>query len=340
MKALYLARFIACMHVLVLHYGWKRTEPALIQGMLSHGEIGPSFFIVLSGYTLARLYNNETHWPGFKTFLWRRFARVYPLYFLSGILIIPFKAVQWCDVAFFTATQQWAEVCNQWRNAPAWAVSHEIFFYVAVFPLLREFMQRQRNPRFVAFFGLALSYGAAVMLALFFYLWNPNSWWKFFPLVRVPQFAFGFFLAVCAPVIPNVARNYKRILAWTPLLSYIVLLGFLAIQDVSSFSGVYPFHVVGLLEPWYGFIIWQLSHIDDSHPIYCSRVAVVLGKLSYAAYILQTPLYWIIGSAMGGGWLFIGLIVSEAFVVLRFVEEPVRAFLLHRPRVIENVLIL
>jgi len=62
---------------LALNEGW----PKLVLGQL---YVGVSLFFVLSGFVLATRYQHRVQlsWPWWRTYLWRRAARIYPTYLL------------------------------------------------------------------------------------------------------------------------------------------------------------------------------------------------------------------------------------------------------------------
>ncbi len=87
-----------------------------------------------------------------RSFWWGRFIRLYPLYFLSLLLLIPAPALLpitakpaslgsllGMAATNLTLTQAWFPSFAIAWNAPAWALSAFAFFYV-VFPFFARFI--------------------------------------------------------------------------------------------------------------------------------------------------------------------------------------------------------
>jgi peptidoglycan/LPS O-acetylase OafA/YrhL len=60
-----------------------------------------------------------------------------------------------------------------------------------------------------------------------------------------------------------------------------------------------------------------------------SKVAVYLGKSSYAMYILHVPILWwyLRWSRGGSAWVYVTVVIAVSTLVYRFIEEPANRYL-------------
>ena len=84
-------RFFAAFTVILIHYRGMLYYPLLIDRIAVQGRTGVSFFFVLSGFILVYNYYDwfENNTRRFKSFLWARFARVYPMHFVMLLIFTP-----------------------------------------------------------------------------------------------------------------------------------------------------------------------------------------------------------------------------------------------------------
>ncbi len=148
-RALTGLRGIAALYVAAFHFGigeqW--SGPFYTFGM--HGYLGVDIFFVLSGFIMALTYRalfaNGFSRDGFKTFMKRRIARVYPLYFVvtvfliltlpdnppEGFLSIP--VTWWTSLNNLLLIQSWG--FGKSYVLPGWSISTELAAYL-LFPAL------------------------------------------------------------------------------------------------------------------------------------------------------------------------------------------------------------
>jgi peptidoglycan/LPS O-acetylase OafA/YrhL len=132
----------------VLRFPLLSQFPIPVTNLIGRGYVSTGFFFQLSGFLLAYAYlkppgptklSDLAFWKG-------RFVRLYPLYFLSLLLLVPAPALlpftarnpTPLEITFgmatsLTLTQAWFPAFALWWNAPAWALSAFAAFY-AVFP--------------------------------------------------------------------------------------------------------------------------------------------------------------------------------------------------------------
>lgn len=129
-------RLLACFFVLFQHVIFFSTyfkgldyQPYL---MINFGRLGVSLFFVISGYVMGSCIDQG------KMFLWNRFARVFPPYWLailiSWVLLVPLGADWMFDFrsAFLLPTL----LVNNSYKIPYWTLCYELAFYVLVYALI------------------------------------------------------------------------------------------------------------------------------------------------------------------------------------------------------------
>ena len=95
-----IVRFVAFMLVFVSHaslfFGYHNDSAGWVQFreiFLTHGDLGVTFFFVLSGFLITYLLMSERHQNGvinIKKFYMRRLLRIWPLYFITLIIATVF----------------------------------------------------------------------------------------------------------------------------------------------------------------------------------------------------------------------------------------------------------
>lgn len=154
-KPLTSLRFIFALMVFAFHLTSVQTisKPLSLVycNILYEGYIGVSFFFILSGFILAYNYQNLLITKKISKYaFWKaRIARIYPMHIFTFILAIPL--IIYADKEFFNNGVFYIEHAipnifliqnfipdysfNHAFNAPSWAISNEMFFYL-MFPLI------------------------------------------------------------------------------------------------------------------------------------------------------------------------------------------------------------
>jgi peptidoglycan/LPS O-acetylase OafA/YrhL len=308
---------------------WAHSLPPAAYTLVRDGYLAVSAFFVLSGFVLMQSYG-ATVWNSASLLRYARgrFARVYPVYALSLLLISPYIALSRVPgksalvANYVFLFQGWTGTLPVHWNTPAWSLSCEMFFYLC-FPVAAMFLRGLSN-RVAIVAAIAICF----LPAVFWAAGVPNSCK---PLIHLADFLLGI-LASRAYEALRPSMSGRGYWLYIPGIAAVaaLMLNPLLIPRVLDLNGfLRPFTALTLVGVGLsgGFLAQLLS----------SRVAVYLGKASYAVYILHIPLlwsykrwapYWFPGmSGVGMTLIYIAGVVAISALVFHFVEEPANQYL-------------
>lgn len=339
-------RFFAAMFVVFYHSGSTFVSaqagvPEIVKSLLLNGYTGVTFFFVLSGFILHRTYRGKLAGRGWiKRFAVARFARIYPVYFVTLLVMIPFVGVRhdWRDVPQFFLLHWWITapwpILGLW-NGPSWTISVEAFFYVC-FPWLSKGSERLPSRVILGLLSVLIVFDFATGSSAFFSL-HPAyfDWlrWVPTPLIRLPEFMIG--VLVGELHFRREGRPFP-IPVWVPTIG---LLGVLIVSHspwvASAVTALAALLIAALADARGSLISRLLQH----------RAIVLLGAASYSLYLLHQPVHfylvWLLGADK---WLvplqYVGVVLASVIMFLYF-EEPAREWIRSRgkmkPSAIEEV---
>ena len=313
---------------------WNQSLPAPAQSLMRGGYLAVQTFFLLSGFVLAQSYAN-TRWNrhSLARFAVARFARIYPAYLLSLVVVSWFvlevlirpgrglaqKVAVLSDYAF--VLQGWRGTLGVGWNAPAWSLSCEFFFYVC-FPLLLLWLGRGGLLR------IYLALAACLVVPIVLAHASVPAFWK--PIHHLSDFVAGIAAARLYSALAKSGIRMKRIGFWLSAGAFVAGAGFIIHPQVldgtlmNLNTVLRPINAVLLigLATGGGFIVRLLS----------TDVAGYLGKASYSMYILHIPLLWWFsqyttyryGSAAPGwiGFLVVAVVIGVSIAAYEFVEAP------------------
>lgn len=154
-------RFLASAFIVLFHFGPDAPVPlARLQEMFGSGYLATDFFLILSGFVLARAYGGAvTGGMGLGPFMARRLARIYPAHVitLAALVAILLSAAavgvapahpehfEWAAlVPNLLLVHAWGYGGDTW-NIPTWSLSALAACYLA-FPSLWRAIVRIRRP--------------------------------------------------------------------------------------------------------------------------------------------------------------------------------------------------
>ncbi|QBF27618.1 acyltransferase [Pseudomonas tructae] len=289
-------RFVAALYVFVFHIQirWPVTQIPFLKNIIEQGAVGMSVFFMLSGYLL--MFNYSALSGGVKQYFINRFARIYPIYFVAGLITLPWLGLSfdgaWSEIGLNTLKaafiffanifiiQAWfPQLFGYWNNSGSWSISVEVFCY-ALLPALVPYLNRL-SKRGVLWLLVGL-YIASLMAGLSVKLFEGYGLPVFYamPIFRLPEFVMG----ACLYLIVKKWRAPATI--WVVQLAAMLVM-FIYLGVVGGWMPIYTGHhwivmpVVALtiytLAVGRGPITWILSR----------SLFVWFGKVSYCFYSFQ-----------------------------------------------------
>jgi peptidoglycan/LPS O-acetylase OafA/YrhL len=342
-------RFFAAIYVVFYHFVSPDFHTSIkpLQNILSAGYSAVGFFFVLSGFVLSYSYlrldrqatlNRVSFWKA-------RFSRIYPAYLLAFLLAAPFQIFgslhvnHWRvalekltlgGVLVLTLLQAWTPWTAWYWNIPAWSLSVEVFCYFC-FPFAALVVGKLRSRAcLLAAAGVWLL--GLIVPVLYCALRHIEAQPPFpmmqlaietNPLLRLPEFLIGML----------AGRIFARGLRWdrrvVPVLSILALALFILALSCSS---ILPRLLLSnsILTPISALLIFTLAHQSGALAKFLSfPVLTVLGEASYAIYILQYPVSYLLKlnheTFSGQRFLiFLAALIGFSIFTFYFLEQPLR----------------
>lgn len=328
-------RIFAAYYVVMVHFGLgfvrRHHGPPVLIHFLSRGFLGVCLFFILSGFLLAYTYAGERPGEPLAGRFWQaRVARIYPVYLLSLLFMLPFTAGTslWRRLAVLFMVQSW--VPGPWQpnlggtwNFPSWSLSVEACFYL-LFPFLLPALSRMRTR------SLRLLAAALMLAAVVGNLARPIQFWALsshilvrsipMPIYRLPEFFIGAIAGILFLRTGGV-RGSGPIADLTAVGSLLFLC---VVSDRWASLAIFPFTLLIVsLAGQTGVVARFLS----------TRAFVLLGGASYCVYLLQLPVR-LYTRALVTQWAhapryldeFVSplLLLLVSIIVFLFFEEPAR----------------
>lgn len=339
-------RFFLAVWVVVHHLtgrgmmldSWVRSLPEAAQSLVRGGYLAVGTFFVLSGFVLARSYSAK---PWNRRNLVRyaasRFARIYPVYILSLLIVSPFIIADKLPLLgakggllanYLLLLQGWTGTLPVNWNTPAWSLSCELFFYL-LFPLAAILLYRLSG-----FSALLLAAATCLVPTVLRQLGVPDAWK---PLLHFSDFVMGILVARAFDFLLSRRRSLAGRGQWFYLPA--ITIGGLLIANpevvpasMSLNSALRPVNALLLLGlALEGGVLGRALSTPRS---------VFLGKASYSLYILHIPVLWwykglifhLYGIVPGAllAAVFVTIVVAISAAVFHYFEEPANLYLRDR----------
>ncbi len=292
-RSLQAGRALAALLVVLLHTSEGIFElPKYFGGspfghLLAFGTAGVDFFFVLSGFIIAHVHGGDVGRPGrLRPYLWKRFVRVYPTYWVVLLLMLP---------VFFLAPQLGrghetdpGVLLRSFVLLPvpvtgpslgvAWSMCFEVYFYALFATLIAS--RRLGGAVFAAWAGL-------LAVALCGQFWTMP--WSFLANLYDLEFLAGILLALALK---------RRTVPAPRLVLVLGVLVFLATGMADVFRGPLGMHlhVLGYTS---GSVLALAGAVEAERcgKLNVPRTLVRLGDASYSIYLVHQPVLSFVAKA-------------------------------------------
>ncbi|SMX39632.1 acyltransferase family protein [Octadecabacter ascidiaceicola] len=297
-----------------------------------YGEEAVRLFWVISGFVFAHVYWSRN--TDFRQFAVARFARLYPLHFVTLIIVAALQIIS------LTGTGHWQIVGNNDLkhfflqvfmldtslslsdgnsfNAPIWSVSAEVFVYILFFATLPL---TKRNPVIMSLLLSAIAYAALTVRPDAFIIGQ----WVFVCTV------FFFAGSACFAAFRAFGGRSSRV---GLLLAGLLVLGWLGFENQQ--------HNVLLITICCSVVLAMA--LLESHFTKTANVMRFLGDISYSLYLVHIPIQifvLLVADMVFDGdrsfaatyWalpVFLAASIGTAYLTNRYFEKPAARWLRRR----------
>jgi peptidoglycan/LPS O-acetylase OafA/YrhL len=328
-------RFLAAIAIVIYHYG-KNIIPfnfEISSFVFRQANLGVSYFFVLSGFIMIIAYNQNKVILTLEYFK-RRFARIYPVYFMSIILLLGYFLLSKGRIDFkglilnITMIQAWIPGQALSYNFPAWSLSVEVFFYL-LFPFLFNKIYTKQPLKKLVIPVLLIF---VITQILTNYLVN-SSFYNGYPVVRHDLIFYFPLMHLSSFLIGNIAGLYFMNRKKTKNYDWSILLIFIGLIILLSYRTEINYHN-GMLALFFAPLMILISSNNGIiTKVFNWKLLVFLGKISYGIYIFQSPIYKLVNgvfktlsidNAILKFYSALILLIIISAISYHYIEKPLR----------------
>jgi mycarose O-acyltransferase len=313
--SLQVCRFFAALLVVLHHVasGWPHST--FLYNVYIIGDIGVSFFFMLSGFVLMFNYRQGI---SYKEFILRRIIRIFPIHIIcTTIAILSYHFFKFSLAGYIDSGTIFEKICNyllihawlplQWSdkfsylaqtlNGVSWTLSCELFFYLLA-PFIFKYLLKLDLKSLIIVFLILLSITLYILvLSLNFFSEIFIYFLKITPYIRICEFIFG---SICAGILKLLIiknQNSNSIHFKTERLSRLIVIIFLfaIISYICCYIFLYgyliaDFFQVYIFVPSFISIVFSLAYYDyynKSYKIFSNKVLLSLGDSSFILYMIH-----------------------------------------------------
>ncbi|MHC5764547.1 MAG: acyltransferase family protein [Nostoc sp.] len=359
-------RGIAALVVVIHHfcyYGLPKTGSTLsaYSNFFKNGYLWVDFFFILSGFIMTHVYADAFYLKvslnNYKSYLFSRFSRIYPLHIFIISLFIGLEIIKilFLNTSAFTGkfnlTALFANIfllqafdlkcppllwCSTYWNEPAWSISVEFFIY-CIFPFLLLFLLKNDSKDDLIIYSFTLF---SILLLITFTRGNLDT------IIGIPSIARCGLECILGIITYKIycRGNYKKYLNLN-LLAMIAITWIIMIMHYywNHFRNLHDW----LILPAFSLLILAVSIKNNSviSKFLNSGLMLYIGTISYSIYMVHwffqelLKVFWFykFHDVFGKGFteyqaltslgVFLMIILLTASLTYRFVEVPMRNYL-------------
>ena len=285
----FITAFIIFLFHCKLHFGFL-VGIKLIDKFIGNGAVFMTGFFVLSGYIMCYVYQNKDFKQKREIFNFyiKRFAKIYPVYFLGTIayfiFIIPetsYLVSDWIRIIINDLFLLQAFFSNMFKygiNGGTWSISVEAFFYF-LFPLIMVLFVKK--PRTLLSIGLFLSLIININVLTDIGVEQNIENYYANPIMRFNEFMIGIscYLLGSGGYLNKIPKIFRS----SSFLFFLIFVLTVLEQSKGSYSyiGLHFFII-----PLFGLLIFSFHNMSFGL-MKNSKIMNYLGKISYSFYMWQ-----------------------------------------------------
>jgi peptidoglycan/LPS O-acetylase OafA/YrhL len=348
--------------LVVFYHFYREHIPAavpVVSDLVDGGFVAVGMFFVLSGFVLTYSYAGVSldEPDSRRRFFRARFARVYPVYFLS--LVVAFlarlpdsatEAATWKGLRHIALTVPLLNAFSRYGmfylNWAAWSLSAEAFFYL-LFPWIHALLRR-RSERVLACVGVLAWLFGLVAPTLYTVLAPDHlgrplaahdevlwSWYlKFYPVTHLGSFVIGVVAGLLFLRRRTPHQDARVGASWRPGFAFAASVLFV-VELLCTERVPFVYLTTDVLAPVFAVLVAAVATMDGTRSFVARALqlapVMLLGRASYAVYILHVPIFYVffhflpqMWDSAPLFWPYLGALLVASVAVYRFVEEPAR----------------
>ncbi|EAW30847.1 putative transmembrane acyltransferase [marine gamma proteobacterium HTCC2143] len=286
----FVTAFVVFLFHCKIHFGYN-FGLKVVDKFLSNGAVFMTGFFVLSGYIMCHVYLKKDFKQKSEIFNFylKRFARIYPIYFVATIVYFifvapktPYSGGDWTRIIINDLFAVQAFFPNMFQlgiNGGTWSISVEAFFYF-LFPLI--IILFAKKPHALLLIGLALSLIiTANILGESYSTRNNIKTYYSNPVMRINEFMIGISFYLLS--LKGAFNGFPKILKSSSFI-FLLIFGLTVLEQSEG-----GYHYMGLhffLIPLFGLLIFNFHNISFG-PMKNSKIINYLGRISYSFYMWQ-----------------------------------------------------
>lgn len=336
LKSLQVCRAAAALLVLLFHATLVSNaylKYNLLGGLFRFGYAGVDFFFVLSGFIIFWAHRADIGRPErVKPYLRKRFIRIYPVYWIVALALLPVYYGIPQGVHGFVVLAKSFLLFPQAANpivTAAWSLTNEVFFY-AIFAMAIYLPWRYTRPGLVAWLTVTLLFYCAKVLSAGAFEVPAHT-----GIVLSPynlEFAMG---CLAGYLVGRSEMRDGRGLLLAGAIAFL-LFGIAETIMHREFGKTYSVLVYGLSSM---LIVWGAAAWERRRTLAIPSALVLLGDASYSIYLthyalldisVKRLLAWEVPALLGlpmSAAFIIGFSIAVGLLFYSFIERPLLAAL-------------
>lgn len=323
--------FIVLNHLTIIEVKFGKG-PTVFPAFLGRGLGGIDLFFTISGLMMVTINRGKTR--SFRQalfFLYNRLVRIYPLYWVYSLLVLPFYFLlpTWVNSAQGNRVDLWSSFLLLPSHLlplinVAWMLVHLCYFYYMFFLFL--WLCREKDlPLVIIFWALLIAAGQA------YFLFQPRLGPTADVLVHpyTLEFITGCFIGF---QLPNGRRRWGAAALTGGLILYLAALWQLNLNPVPGI--VSGWHRVLLFGPPAALILYGVTVLEKEGRLSFPSLFNRLGDMSYSIYLSHILVLAIAGRIWTlfphpdrflhwlAAMVMVGLVIFVGYLSYRFLEAP------------------